>query len=347
MKRIILLIILFVSFATAYSQVDEKLSPEEKARREKNIQAGNPFKKYGYYPKIATLSKGKYLEFHDLDTIVRIGSFTFNTNTMKIVGYNRIDESDDESMPRPDLISRWFSPDPLSEEFPSWSPYNFSLNNPIRFIDSDGRASEDIIFKASNKSTLDKTLQVINENLGGDYASLDKNGKLQLSVSRDDLKTDEQKAFYDTLIEGVNAEYDVNIFVVDNDQIIDTDDFDQKVMDIGDIDNYGNEDKLVNKKTMMAHVIAEQTAYQKDTENVTYNEAHQAGLAAEKKINGGWDRQRGKRKNTIVTRVTDNYRGFTRTGPSVSYTWIVPFVKDNKKCIRKIKIVNSNVVKRP
>ncbi|HFG0566834.1 TPA: hypothetical protein ACGFUW_002624, partial [Flavobacterium psychrophilum] len=39
-----------------------------------------------------------------------------------------------------DAPGRWMSPDPLSEEFPSYSPYNFCFNNPMKFVDPDGRA---------------------------------------------------------------------------------------------------------------------------------------------------------------------------------------------------------------
>lgn len=122
----------------------EELTPEEAERRRKNIEKANPFKKYGFYPKIATLSKGKYLEAHDLDSVVSIGSIRFNRKTREITEFREIDLSNPDAQPFLDTAGRWFSPDPLSEEFSDWSPYNFSFNNPLKFVDPDGRAPEEV-----------------------------------------------------------------------------------------------------------------------------------------------------------------------------------------------------------
>ncbi len=37
-------------------------------------------------------------------------------------------------------ISVWLSVDPLTHEFPGWSPYNFTMNSPLNLVDPDGMA---------------------------------------------------------------------------------------------------------------------------------------------------------------------------------------------------------------
>ncbi|MDP2187798.1 MAG: RHS repeat-associated core domain-containing protein, partial [Sphingobacteriaceae bacterium] len=59
-------------------------------------------------------------------------------------------------------LSIWLSVDPMTHKLPSWSPYNYTLNNPIGLIDPDGRfpwgvvlggAAEIAIQIASNAAT--------------------------------------------------------------------------------------------------------------------------------------------------------------------------------------------------
>ena len=76
-------------------------------------------------------------------------------------------------------VQRFLSVDPLAEEFPSWSPYNFTMNNPIRFIDPDGRAPMDIILLGANNSSVTIETDLIDVtvdassfvgDLGGNYS---------------------------------------------------------------------------------------------------------------------------------------------------------------------------------
>lgn len=141
MKKLYFLIALLISFSTIFAQ--EELSKEEQARREKNIQAGNPFAKYGSKAPVATLSKGKYLEVHDLDSIVTIGTTLWHVDDKKIIGNIVCDSLNIDAQPIGDIPGRWLSPDPLTEEFSDWSPYVSFNNNPVKFTDPTGMATED------------------------------------------------------------------------------------------------------------------------------------------------------------------------------------------------------------
>ncbi|MDC8099138.1 JAB-like toxin 1 domain-containing protein [Chryseobacterium rhizosphaerae] len=158
----------------------DTLTSAEAERRRKNIAVGNPFAKYGVYPKIATLSKGKYLEFHDLEKVVNIGSVKFDRRTKEIIEFRKIDLSDPDAQPYLDTAGRWVSPDPLSEEYSDWSPYHIVYNNPISNIDPDGRQILDNFQLLQNGQV--KLIERTNDSSDTLFAS-DKNGNVDKSKS--------------------------------------------------------------------------------------------------------------------------------------------------------------------
>lgn len=103
-----------------------------------SAQDYNPFKSIGKKAKILTLSKGKYVEFFDYDTIQRIGTVLINIQTKKVAKLLNSEEVYKKASNN-SSSSRWYSPDPLAAKFSQWSPYVFVNDNPIRYNDPDGR----------------------------------------------------------------------------------------------------------------------------------------------------------------------------------------------------------------
>jgi len=107
----------------------------------------NPFSELGYKKQITyTSSKGEFEEFHDNADIVEIGSVYFDTKTNKVVGYVNEEKEKEEVA----TATSAMSVDPLCEKYYWISPYAYCLNNPVNFIDPDGREVW-VIYEDENK----------------------------------------------------------------------------------------------------------------------------------------------------------------------------------------------------
>lgn len=53
-------------------------------------------------------------------------------------------------------LGRWFNTDPQESNFPGWSTYSFTHNNPIYYIDPDGESPISIFAKLAAKAGLKK-----------------------------------------------------------------------------------------------------------------------------------------------------------------------------------------------
>jgi len=104
-------------------------------------RAQQPFERFGVKIKMLTLSNGRYSEFFTNDSLRRIGSVIYNTRLRRIAYLLPPDSL--VGRVKPEVTSRWFSPDPLAEEELHLSPYVFVANNPVRYMDPDGRIKID------------------------------------------------------------------------------------------------------------------------------------------------------------------------------------------------------------
>ncbi|MDP4237974.1 MAG: hypothetical protein Q8904_00695 [Bacteroidota bacterium] len=97
----------------------------------------NPFSKMGYKKHITyTSSKGEFEEFHKNADVVEIGSVYFNTKTNKVVGFVNEEKENAEVA----TATSAMSVDPLCEKYYWITPYAYCMNNPVKFVDPDGKA---------------------------------------------------------------------------------------------------------------------------------------------------------------------------------------------------------------
>jgi hypothetical protein len=123
-----------------------------------SIYGQDIFKKYGL-KKPLTLSKGRYVETFPNKEIVQIGTIMLNTKTNKVVEF--LEEDTTAYAYKAEFSSRWLSPDPLAEKYLELSPYVYCMNNPIVYIDSDGKQASFAVKFLSNPIKLIRAIKIV------------------------------------------------------------------------------------------------------------------------------------------------------------------------------------------
>src|ERR1700722_17194165 len=119
-------------------------------------QQQSPYQSIGKKGKILSLSKGKYDESFCKDSFERIGTVLINRYARKIE--NLLPDAPPDKMD--DLEqSRFLSVDPVTSNFPEYSPYQYAANTPIQAIDLDG-LEDYVVIKELFRSGATKSVSI-------------------------------------------------------------------------------------------------------------------------------------------------------------------------------------------
>lgn len=138
--------------------------------------AQNPYEVFGYTSKVTYEDrKPDLFRVNNCDTISKVKTLAFDFEKRLIYLLDKNDSTLGETIIDDKKLLRWLSVDPKANEYPGLSPYNFVANNPIYYIDPDGRK-----LIVADKAQQSMVLGYLKDQFGGDIYKFNKHGELRL-----------------------------------------------------------------------------------------------------------------------------------------------------------------------
>jgi len=105
---------------------------------------------YHYYP-FGMMWEGGHYRKDPINPPPTQGNFFAPQDVKNKYRYNGKEFIEDFGIGLHDYGARWYDPavgrfmsvDPLADKYPGWTPYNYTLNNPVRLVDRNGMEAED------------------------------------------------------------------------------------------------------------------------------------------------------------------------------------------------------------
>ena len=150
------------------------------------------------------------------------------------------------------ILARWDRIDPLSEKYYSTSPYAYCANNPVRFIDPDGRALE----LKGNANDCGRFVSLLNQGAGKDVFAFE--GSMVYIANPSAELNNEYSKFITSVI---NSENTVSLNVVSSSEEVIIGNYSTQTVDVADMENL-NGAKYTSGALAAIHEVYEQNGIQ-------------------------------------------------------------------------------------
>ena len=190
--------------------------------------------------------------------------------------------------------------DPMAEKYPAHNPFNYTMNNPIIFVDPDGR---EIIVGGSEGEGGSKFIDQLQNLFGGNVkASFTQGGESKLKLEQTGKLSKSQQAAFDILSGYANdTENDFNVQISNNNEMLNFESYDSRSFDPTDFDSYpAGDNETRGALAHYVHFFSEQYHRQVNegftgNSNQTgifgqndpvFNRSHEFAIGQESKVSG-------------------------------------------------------------